>query len=537
MEDINKEEYVWWKHGVVYHLYVRSFHDSNDDGIGDLRGIINKFDYLVDLGIKAIWLSPIYESPMKDYGYDIVNYKEIDGSYGSMFDFNELLNLAHSKDIKIIMDLVMNHTSDQHPWFKESGSSISNSKRDWYIWKSPRNGKVPTNWKSAFGGSAWEWDAKTNQYYLHSFLKEQPDLNWRNKDLQNAFFEEVKFWLALGVDGFRLDVINYIVKDEKFRDNPLIKWGKPAKHQLYSRNRGTSIKIVRKLRLLVESYGDKMLVGEIYTPPPGNNKTVINYLDQGDNALHLAFDFSLIFRFWSAKKYYDCIYTWEQNLPEKGWPTYVLSNHDLLRSYNRFGIGRNKHAKAYLTSLLILTLRGTPFVYYGEEIGMQNQKIRKKHIKDPLGIKYWPFFTGRDKSRTPMQWNSDKYAGFSNSKPWLPLNRNYFRVNVEKQQMENFSLLNHYKTLISVRNQYEVLQYGTLTFYEKGDSGILSYFRTYLNETFLIILNFRSRNRNAFLPNDSTWELIYSTVPNRNIEFSDFTNLEPYEGLILKMNE
>lgn len=532
---MEEDQFIWWKHGVVYHLYVRSFFDSNEDGIGDLQGVIQKFDYLKNLGVTAIWLSPIYDSPMKDYGYDIVNYREIDGSYGNLEDFKELLALAHKNQVRIIMDLVMNHTSNQHPWFLESSSSLTNPKRDWYIWKSPRNGKVPTNWKSAFGGSSWQWDESTQQYYLHSFLKEQPDLNWRNKELQQTFFEEVRFWLELGVDGFRLDVINYIVKDEKFRDNPLIKWGKPSKHQLYNRNRGTSIKIVRKLRELVESYGDKMLVGEIYTPPPGNNITVLNYLDQGDNALHLAFDFSLIFRYWNARKYFKCIESWEINLPEKGWPTYVMSNHDLLRSYNRFGIGRNKHQKAYLTSLLLLTLRGTPFIYYGEEIGMQNQKIRRKHIKDPLGIKFWPFFTGRDKSRTPMQWSDDKYAGFSNSKPWLPINRNFFRVNVEHQLKTKYSLLNHYKFLISLRNSNKILQLGTILFVNTGQNGILGYFRIFENQTLYIILNFKNSVFTLPLNSEEAWECIYSTIDRKDKLIQDFIVLEKYEGLILKL--
>ena len=535
MGEENKENYIWWKHGVVYHLYVRSFYDSNGDGIGDLRGIIQRFDYLVGLGIKAIWLSPIYESPMKDYGYDIVNYRTIDPSYGTMEDFKELLALVHAKDIKLIMDMVMNHTSNEHSWFVDSRSSLDHPKRDWYIWKNKQNGKVPTNWRSAFGGSAWEWDSSTNQYYLHSFLKEQPDLNWRNKELQQAFFDEVRFWLELGVDGFRLDVINYIVKDEKFRNNPLIKWGKPTKHQLYSRNRGTSIKIVRKLRTLVESYGDKMLVGEIYTPPPGNNLTVLNYLDKGDNALHLAFDFSLIFRYWNARKYFKCIESWEVNLPEKGWPTYVLSNHDLLRSYNRFGIGGNKYEKAYITSLLLLTLRGTPFIYYGEEIGMQNQKIRRKHIKDPLGVKFWPFFTGRDKSRTPMQWDDSEYAGFSTTKPWLPVNRNFYKVNVQDQSLSNKSLLRHYSFLIQYRNTNEALQKGEMQFINTGENGVLGYQRIYENQTLYILLNFKNRITTLPFPNVEAWECVYSTSNRQEKLIQDFIVLNKYEGIILNL--
>jgi alpha-glucosidase len=533
MGEVNSENYVWWKHGVVYNLYVRSFKDSNHDGIGDLRGIIQRFDYLVQLGIKAIWLSPIYESPMKDYGYDIVNYRAIDPSYGTMEDFKELLALSHAKDIKIVMDMVMNHTSNEHPWFVESSSSLDNPKRDWYIWKNNCNGKSPTNWRSAFGGSAWEWDESTQQYYLHSFLKDQPDLNWRNKELHNAFFDEIRFWLDLGVDGFRLDVINYIVKDEKFRDNPFIKWGRPTKDRLYSRNRGSSIKIVRKLRQLLDTYEDKMLVGEIYTPPPGNNATVINYLGEGDNALHLAFDFSLIFRFWNAKKYYKCIETWENNLPEKAWPSYVLSNHDLLRSYNRLGIGRHKLEKAHIASILLITLRGTPFVYYGEEIGMQNQKIRRKHIKDPLGKKYWPFFSGRDKSRTPMQWSAETFGGFSSVKPWLPINRNFYRVNVEEQENDSNSLLTHYRTLIKLRNSYIALSHGNLRFLQQGENGVLGYTRMHETQEIYILLNFNNTKRTISIPNDESWQILYSTHSHNDKTCQDFIDLDKFEGLVL----
>jgi alpha-glucosidase len=278
-----------------------------------------------------------------------------------------------------------------------------------------------------------------------------------------------------------------------------------------------------------------MLVGEIYTPPPGNNLTVLNYLDQGDNALHLAFDFSLIFRYWNARKYFKCIESWELNLPEKGWPTYVLSNHDLLRSYNRFGIGRNKHKKAYLTSLLLLTLRGTPFIYYGEEIGMQNQKIRRKYIKDPLGIKFWPFFTGRDKSRTPMQWSENKYAGFSNVKPWLPVNRNFFRVNIEQQSKSRCSLLSHYKSLISFRNENKTLQQGKIVFVNTGQNGILGYYRIFENQTLYILLNFKNSILTLPLNREEAWECIYSINDRKDKLIQDFIVLEKYEGLILKL--
>jgi len=532
INEVQADGWIWWKHGVIYQLYPRSFMDSNDDGIGDLRGVIEKLDYLKKLGIAAIWLSPIYQSPMEDYGYDIVDYRSIDPSYGTMDDFKELLSLAHQKGIRIIMDMVMNHSSHLHRWFIESKSSLDNPKRDWYIWKAKRNGKVPTNWKSAFGGSVWQWDQHTQQYYLHSFLKGQPDLNWRNKKLREAFFDVFKFWLDLGVDGFRLDVINFIVKDKKFRDNMGSIWSWSFNAKLYSRNRDSSIKIVRNLRQLVDRYDDRMLVGEIYTPPPGNNKTVINYLGDGDNALHLAFDFSLIFRFWNAHSYYKCIQSWEDNLPVKGWPSYVLSNHDILRSYNRLGIGNNKAAKAKISAILLLTLRGTPFIYYGEEIGMQNQKIKKRHIRDPLGKKLWPFFSGRDKSRTPMQWSDKKNGGFSKSKPWLPSNRNYLSVNVEKQKTDQNSLLNHYTRLMKIRNSYQALSAGRMIFEQTGENEILSYTRGFSHQRIHILLNFGNKKSIAGLPKGYQWKVIFSTHKRLAESFENNISLKPFEGII-----
>ncbi|MBU1011548.1 MAG: alpha-glucosidase, partial [Bacteroidetes bacterium] len=416
-------DFIWWKHGVIYHIYPRSFYDSNNDGIGDLKGIIEKLDYLKVLGVSAIWLSPIYESPLNDYGYDIQDYRSIDKSYGDMEDFKNLLFHAHQKGIRVIMDMVMNHTSHMHKWFIESSESKENDKRDWYIWKDGKKGKAPNNWKSVFGGSGWEWDSKTEQYYFHSFLKEQPDLNWRNKELQHTFYQEIKFWLDMGVDGFRLDVINFIIKDRKFRNNRRFPSNLFFNRKMYNRNRPKSIRIVRALRQILDQYDQRMLVGEIYTPPPGDNKIVNDYLSNGEDALNLAFNFSLIFRYWSSKRYARYIREVESSIPEKAWPCHVLSNHDLLRSYNRFGMGMHKADKAKILAVLLLTLRGTPFIYYGEEIGMQNQKIKRKHISDPLGKKFWPLFSGRDKSRTPMQWTNEENGGFTKGTPWLPLNR------------------------------------------------------------------------------------------------------------------
>lgn len=489
------ENWVWWKHGVFYHIYPQSYCDSNNDGIGDINGITRRLDYLSELGITAIWLSPVYKSPMHDCGYDISHYRKIDPVYGTMDDFRNLLKEAHEREIKVVMDLVMNHTSYLHPWFIESRSSINNPKRDWYIWQDGKNKKRPNNWRSAYGKRAWEYDEQTKQYYLHTFFSEMPDLNWRNKEMREAFFSDIRFWLDLGVDGFRLDVINLIVKDKKFRNNPIylgIPW---IQKHLYTRNRPKSFKITRQLRKLLDEYDERMSVGEIYALPPGDPATAADYLGSGEDSIHLTFDFSLLFQPWSARRYYNCLEKWYANIPQSGWACNVLSNHDLSRSTTRFGKSRYHVERSKLLAVLLLTIKGTPFIYYGEEIGMTNGRIKKNQIVDPLGKRFWPFFKGRDRARTPMQWNPSMNAGFSISTPWLPVNEDYLEVNVKVESRETDSILNFYKKLISLRNVLPVLQCGEWIPELKGEKGILSYYRSHHEERILVILNFRNRSK------------------------------------------
>ncbi len=302
----NENGRVWWKHGVIYHIYPLSFYDSNHDGKGDLKGVILKLDYLASLGVDAIWLSPIFQSPMADFGYDVSDYYSIDPVFGSLDDFKELLEKAHERNIKVILDIVLNHTSEEHPWFIESKSDKNNPKRNWYIWRHSIKNKKPNNWKSAFGGSCWEYDRETKEYYLHSFLKQQPDLNWRNKEVRTEMFNMLNHWLELGVDGFRFDVINFIVKDKKFRNNPFLYW-LFSKRKLRTRNHSKSYRIIRKLRKVLDKYPDCTSIGEIYTLPPGDPKLSASYLLNGKNALHLTFDFSIFFVRWNARKYYKVI--------------------------------------------------------------------------------------------------------------------------------------------------------------------------------------------------------------------------------------
>ncbi len=504
------DKWIWWKHGVIYHIYPRSFMDSDGDGIGDLIGIISKLSYLSDLGVDGIWLSPVYLSPHIDFGYDVSDFRKIDPIYGDLEDFKNLLTQAHALGIRVICDMILNHTSDQHAWFQEARSSKQNPRRHWYIWKDSYKGDAPNNWKSAAGGSAWEYDEKTKQYYYHSFFKEQPDLNWRNSELSDAFFEEIKFWLDLGVDGFRLDVINLIAKDKKFRDNPHF-WGIPLfQNPIFTRNRNKSHQVVRNLRKMLDAYDDRMLVGEIYIMPPGNPKVSAKYLDNGEG-LHMAFDFSLIFRQWNARDYYKAIQKSYQHIPEEGWPCHVLSNHDLFRSIDRFPIISYKEKKAKVAATLLLTLKGTPFIYYGEEIGMRNTKIKRSDIQDPFGKRFWPFFTGRDKARTPMQWNPEENGGFSSGKPWLPLNNDAAYRNVEIQEKDPKSLYIFYRSLIKIRKEIPALQYGRWVPLITGQHGIMAYARIHEGERIVIVLNFTNRKKRLPLPEHSHGYVLLST--------------------------
>jgi len=526
-------DWIWWKHGVFYHIYPLSFFDSNNDGKGDLRGIIQKLGYLQNLGVDAIWLSPVFRSPMAEFGYDVSDYYTIDPVFGNLDDFRELLHEAHARNIRVILDMVLNHTSSQHPWFVESKSSKENPKRNWYIWEPPKNGRKPNNWKTAFGGSCWEFDANTGEYYLHSFLKDQPDLNWRNKELRIEMFGMLSFWLETGVDGFRFDVINFIVKDKKLRNNPFLFW-QPFSRKIRTRNQPKSYKIIRKLRELLNNYPERMSVGEIYALPPGDPGLAASYLSEGNNSLHLTFDFSIFFVYWSARKYFKAIEKWQNSIPPEGWPTNVFSNHDLFRSFNRKFTGRNPDKKARLIALLLMTLRGTPFVYYGEEIGMKNARIPKHKIQDPLGKKFWPFFKGRDRARTPMQWNEKKSGGFSLVEPWLPLNDDFKEKNVENEMINQESLLNLYRNLIKLRKQYIALNAGDWIPDCPGKNGIISFYRKNGDEKLLIVLNFTSRSKTFNKALHQKDKIIFSTVYNTNASrFGDLIYLQPYEGIVL----
>ncbi len=523
------DTYIWWKHGLVYHIYVKSFFDSNNDGIGDLKGITLKLDYLCELGMDAIWLSPVYPSAHYDGGYDITDYKAIDPQFGNMDDFDELLSQCHSRGIKLILDLVMNHTSHLHPWFIESRSSLNNPKRDWYIWNQKKN-----NWFSFFGGSAWTFDKTTKSYYLHSFLKEQPDLNWRNEEMAEAFFGNIRFWLDKGVDGFRLDVINVIAKDFRLRPNPRVFKIPFFQKVKYNINRKYCFNIIEKLRTLVDTYDDRLIIGEIYMLPPGKSKRVLSFVTKNKKRLHLAFDFSLTFKKFDAGTYYKYLNKWNKYKESAEGVSMVLSNHDLGRHINRNPFRLHKTQKAKIEIMYLLTSFATPFIYYGDETGMRNISVPKNKITDPLGIKFWPFYSGRDKYRTPMQWDMSKNAGFSTDEPWLAIDKEFKNRCVEYQKNIPDSIFNLYNTLIRIRKKYKALHMGTWIPFIKGTNGVLAYHRLYESEEVLVILNFRNKKTDIKLPDLNHYEILVDTTALAHIGLAqESITINPFHGLVL----
>ncbi|AHM59643.1 alpha amylase [Flammeovirgaceae bacterium 311] len=527
---------LWWQKEIIYEVYARSFQDSNGDGIGDIRGLINRLDYLQWLGIKAIWLTPVYPSPMKDLGYDISDYTGIDPVFGTHKDFDELLREVHSRDMKLIVDFIPNHSSDQHPWFRESRSSRDNPKRDWYIWKdAAENGAEPNNWLSVLGGPAWEWDEQTEQYYYHTFLKEQPELNLRNPEVLEAVLEAMRFWLDKGVNGFRVDVMWYLIKDEKFRDNPLnpdYKPDMPSSEQLiqaYSSNQPEVHEIVRQFRQLLDGYNEKVMIGELYL----SIHKIVDYYGANNGGAHLPGNHQLLQLPWEVKKIAAAIDEYEAALPDEAWPNWVIGNHDQARVLSRIG-----KAQAKVAAMLLLTLRGTPIMYYGDEIGMSNVEIPRDEQKDPQGL-LMENNESRDPQRTPMQWDASEKAGFTTGKPWLRLADSFDQNNVEAQKADPDSLLNFYRHLIRLRQQEPALMngdyYPVLT-----DGKLLAYIRRGAGGTpFLVVLNL-SGEAVVFKPKNAAikGEVVLSTSRKwEDPELKEGTKVDANEGLLAKISE
>lgn len=549
----------WWKEAVVYQIYPRSFNDSNNDGIGDLRGIIEKVDYLDELGVDAIWLNPIYKSPNDDNGYDISDYKAVMDEFGTMADLEELMELLHQKNIKVIMDLVLNHSSDEHQWFKESRKSKENSYRDYYIWRDGKNGGPPNNWKSFFGGSAWKYDKKTDQYYLHLFSPKQPDLNWENPELRQEIYDIVNWWLKKGVDGFRLDVINLISKDQRFLDGT--KAGLTG-HEYFA-NGPRVHEFIQEMADNTYNNYDAMTVGET---PFVDKDEALNFVKEERN------EFSMIIPFehlefdkkeswdkitdWELKELKDLMSEWQYKLQQNnGWTSLYFCNHDQPRIVSRYGDdGKYRKESAKMLGTMLHTLRGTPFIYQGEEIGMTNisfesladfddietrgyikEAVEKGELSQAEILEIANYRT-RDNARTPMHWNEKKYAGFSEVDPWLEMNNNYPEINVKKDLAADDSIFKYYQKLISLRKKYPVFAYGKYNILLEEAENIYAYQRLGEENNLLVLLNF-SKEKVSYNLNSEVElkqaELILNNYQQKTADsFKLEGNLKPYEAQV-----
>lgn len=542
---------LWWKHTTIYQIYPRSFADSNNDGIGDLRGIINKLDYINGLGFETIWVSPFYESPQADFGYDISNYYAIAPEYGTLTTVDSLIAETHKRGMKIVFDLVLNHTSNQHPWFKESASSKTNPKADWYVWRDGKgkNGKrPPNNWYNVISQKGWTYSKARGQWYYSAFLNFQPDLNYRNPDVKAAMFNVVKHWLSSGVDGIRLDIFNCIMEDSLLRDNPKVLTYVPSAQHLKTKfqNRTNNINhpdnntLARELRDTINKFTNppRFMVGEAV----GNVTDNMPLVGKNADGLNLVFLFDMIFYDFKPKFFRDKINLYEQLCPEPLMPTIVFGNHDNRRSIHRI---KNNLQKARLLAMFQLTARGVPVIYYGEEIGMRDVWMPKKDAQDPISdmMKAVPQFMrkklpvplNRDVCRTPMQWDNTTNAGFSKTKPWLPVDSEAGIRNVQTQLADSLSLLNTYKDLLHLRDTTIALQSGAIiTNPELNTKRVLAYTRYTKNSgVYTVLINFSNKTQTIPIPCNTWYTKVYGLNTNDGIG-KRFIKLSPYGGMVLK---
>lgn len=493
----------WWKRGVFYQIYPRSYMDTTGNGVGDLPGITDRLNYIAGLGVDGIWISPFFQSPMKDFGYDVSDYRKVDPLFGTNEDFEALLKKAHNLGLKIIVDMVLSHTSEEHPWFKESRNSTDNRKADWYIWSDTNpDGTPPNNWQSVFGGPAWTFDTKRGQYYMHNFLKEQPDLNFHNADVRAAILNECRYWLDKGVDGFRLDVINFIYHDKKLRDNPIktadeggyatqLEQPDPYNDQwhIYDKSQPEALIFVEEFREMTEAYPDIFTLAEI-----GDDKAAERAAEytSTDKRFHSAYSFSLMTgNKITAEKVKNAVLEFN-NQPGNSWPSWAFCNHDIVRSVTKWGAEiHNKTAFATLLNKLLLSLRGTPFLYQGDELGLPQAKLTFDQLQDPWGIAKWPEWEGRDGCRTPMPWEAKSaHAGFSkNEETWLPIPHEHYSRAVDTQENDPTSVLNAARDFIQWRKTKPALQLGEMAFVESNNENLLIFDRILNDEKIRCIFN------------------------------------------------
>jgi len=490
---VDSEGHQWWQHAVFYEIYPRSFADANNDGVGDTPGITSKLDYLRWLGVDAIWIAPMYPSPQVDWGYDVSDFYNVNPDYGTLKDMDELIAKGKQYNIRVLLDFVMTYTSDQNPWFKESRSSRTSSKRDWYIWRQSQGpGQPPNNWTSSFGGSAWQYDKATDDWYYHYFYAPQPNLNWRNPEVEKNMFDVTRWWYKRGVAGFRLDAVDVMFVDSQFRDNPVVgseknAFSDPVEREIYDKNQPELHAVLQRLRKVADEY-NAVLIGETWTSDIAQLRA---YYGEKQNEVNMPMDFmfAMVNKLSPAEFRRQIAWVDESG----GWPVYVLSNHDIQRVYDRYGDGVHNDQIAKLMASLYLTVRGTAVMYYGEEIGMENHDPKRpEDVQDSRGKLGWPKDKGRDGERTPMQWNSQDNAGFSTVAPWLPVGARYKEYNVETEKQNPNSILNYYRHLLSMRHTNRALLDGSYLAVNENDANVLSYARSYKDENVLVVLNMSS---------------------------------------------
>jgi alpha-glucosidase len=509
----------WWRGAVIYQIYPRSYQDSNGDGIGDLKGIKSRLPHIASLGADAIWISPFFTSPMKDFGYDVSNYCDIDPIFGSLADFDAMIAEAHRLDIKVMIDLVLSHTSDQHPWFVESRASKTNAKADWYVWADPKpDGTPPTNWLSIFGGSAWQWDTRRCQYYLHNFLTSQPDLNFHNPEVQDALLSVTRFWLERGVDGFRLDTINFYFHDKQLRDNPglapELRNAKtapavnPYNHQLhlYDKNQPENLEFLKRFRAVLDEFPAIAAVGEVGDSQRGLE--IVGEYTSGNDKMQMCYAFEFLSVDPLSPAYVrEVLKDFEKAAPE-GWACWAFSNHDVVRHVSRWGAGISDHdAHAKQLAALLMTLRGSVCIYEGEELALPEADLAFEDLQDPYGIQFWPEFKGRDGCRTPMVWESAvPNGGFSTGKPWLPVPAEHTVRAVDVQEKDAGSVLHHYRRFLAFRREHPALAKGKIDF-AHADDQCLAYTRSHGNETLICVFNMSEQAASLDLP-AGEWETL-----------------------------
>jgi alpha-glucosidase len=496
-QKIDVEGHEWWQHAVFYEIYPRSYADSKGDGVGDLKGVTSKLGYLKQLGVNAIWITPCFPSPQVDFGYDVSDYESIDPMYGTLADMDALIAAAKEHGIKVLLDFVPNHTSDQHKWFLESKSSRTSPKRDWYIWRDGKGpNQPPNNWTSTFGGSAWKFDPTTGQYYYHYFYAEQPDLNWRNPEVRKAMLDSMRFWYKRGVAGFRLDAVDTLFEDPNLKDNPVLpgndKFGMPNTNEIYNKKLPEVHDVLREMRKVADEYG-AVLIGETWTKDVAQLK---EYYGEHNNELQMPMDLMMTeFKQISAPMFREHIDAVES---AGGWPVFVISNHDIVRSYTRWGDGVHNDDIAKTMAAMYLLLRGTPIMYYGEEIGMENNDPKNKdEVRDPIGRRGWPLEKGRDGERTPMQWSDGPNAGFTTGTPWLPIPSSYKTHNVATEAGDQNSVFTFYRQLLALRHEEPALRDGEYTSPNPRDPNVFTYVRRYKDEAILVLLNLSAAPQKA----------------------------------------